>query len=241
MCGVFFGRGLQIWGAPWVEARAFQFLLTDIEFEIRTAAFAGENPSLTFIRCRANDIATPKDFLDLGSRAAVDQALSRLAKSGDLRRVGRGLYDLPRMSGVLHRPAPVDMDSAVAALARRDSVRIMPDGIAAANQLGLTNAVPAKASYVTDGATRNVKIGNRTVRLRHAGPSVMAWAGKSSAPVAQALRWLGPQASSDTRVAATLKNKLPDAVKKDLVRNSAGLPSWAAPVVRSLADSQITA
>lgn len=190
---------------------------------------------------RGKWVCTPKDFLDLGSRAAVDQALSRLAKSGDLRRVGRGLYDLPRMSGVLHRPAPVDMDSAVAALVRRDSVRIMLDGIAAANQLGLTNAVPAKASYVTDGATRNIRIGNRTVRLRHAGPSVMAWAGKSSAPVVQALRWLGPQASSDTRVAATLKRKLPDAVKKDLVRNSAGLPSWAAPIVRRLADSQTTA
>ena len=141
------------------------------------------------------------------------------------------------MSGVLNRPAPVDMDSAVAALTRRDSVRIMPDGIVAANQLGLTNAVPAKAGYVTDGATRNVKIGNRTVHLRHAGPSVMAWAGKSSAPVVQALRWLGPQASLDAWVAATLKRKLPDAVKRDLVRNSAALPSWAVPFVHSLADT----
>lgn len=119
---------------------------------------------------RGRWVCTPKDFLDLGSRAAVDQALSRLAKSGDLRRVGRGLYDLPRTSGVLNRPAPVDMDKAVAALARRDSIRIMPDGITAANQLGLTNAVPAKTSYVTDGTTRDVKIGNRIVRLRHAGP-----------------------------------------------------------------------
>ncbi len=144
------------------------------------------------------------------------------------------------MSGILNRPAPVDMDSAMAALARRDSVRIIPDGIAAASQLGLTNAVPAKASYVTDGATRNVKIGNRTVRLRHAGPSVTAWAGKSSAPVVQALRWLGLRASSDTRVAAALKRKLPDSVKKDLVRNSAGLPGWAGPVVRRLADTQIS-
>ena len=186
---------------------------------------------------RGKWVCTPKDFLDLGSRTAVDQALSRLAKSGDLRRVGRGLYDLPRMSGVLNRPVPVGMDAAVAALARRDSVRIMHDGIIAANQLGLTNAVPAKVSYVTDGATRNVKIGNRTVHLRHAGPRVMAWAGKSSAPVVQALRWLGPQASLDTRVAATLKRKLPDAVKKDLVRNSAGLPSWAIPVVHSLAET----
>lgn len=189
---------------------------------------------------RGKWVCTPKDFLDLGSRTAIDQALSRLKKSGNLRRIGRGLYDLPRMSAVLRRPAPVDMDAALAALARRDAIRIMPDGIVAANQLGLTNAVPAKASYVTDGVTRNVKIGNRTVRLRHAGPSVMVWAGKSSAPVAQALRWLGPLASSDTKVSATLKSKLPDAVKKDLIRNRAHLPSWAAPVLRSLADTQIS-
>ncbi len=189
---------------------------------------------------RGQWVCTPKDFLDLGSREAVDQALSRLAKSGDLRRVGRGLYDLPRTCDVLKRPAPVDLDKAVAALARRDSARVMPDGIAAANQLGLTNAVPAKASYVTDGATRDVKIGNRTVRLRHAGPSVMAWSGKTSAPVALALRWLGPQAALDTRVAATLKRKLPDAVKRDLVRNIGSLPSWAAPIVHSIVDPLIT-
>ena len=191
-------------------------------------------------RGRGKWVCTPKDFLDLGSRAAIDQTLSRLERSGGLRRVGRGLYDLPRMSGVLHRPAPVDMDAALAALARRDGVRIMPDGIAAANQLGLTNAVPAKASYVTDGATRNVRIGDRTVRLRHVGPSVMAWAGKPSAPVVQALRWLGPQASSDRRVSATLKSRLPDAVKMDLVRNSARLPGWLAPILHSLAGTEIT-
>ena len=191
-------------------------------------------------RGRGKWVCTPTDFLDLGNRAAVDQALSRLAKAGDLRRIGRGLYDLPRISGVLKRPAPVDMDKAIAALARRDSIRIMPDGIAAANQLGLTNAVPAKTSYVTDGATRDVRIGNRTVRLRHASPNVMAWAGRSSAPVAQALRWLGPQAARDAKVATTLKRQLPDDVKKDLVRNSAGLPGWATPLVRGLAGLQAT-
>ena len=91
-------------------------------------------------------VCTPKDFLDLGSREAVDQALSRLAKAGRLRRVGHGLYDAPRISNVLNRTAPVNLDAAIAALARRDGVRIMPAGLVAANQLGLTNAVPAKAS-----------------------------------------------------------------------------------------------
>ena len=190
---------------------------------------------------RGKWVCTPKDFLDIGSRAAVDQALSRLVKSGNLRRVGHGLYDLPRISGVLKRPAPVNIDSAVAAVARRDSVRIMNDGIASANQLGLTNAVPAKTTYVTDGATRNVKIGGRTIRLRHAGPNVMSWAGKMSAPVAQALRWLGPQAATDDRVTMMLKQKLPDNVKKDLIRNSAHLPGWAASIVHDVADQHAEA
>jgi len=187
---------------------------------------------------RGKLVCTPKDFLDLGGRAAVDQALSRLVTAGQLRRVGRGLYDMPRISGVLKRPAPVNVDAAIAAIARRDNVRIMPDGMAAANQLGLTNAVPAKASYVTDGATKTFKIDGRTIRLRHARPSVMHWAGKSSASVVQALRWLGPGAADDAQIVATLKRRLPASVKRDIIKNCRDLPGWAAPVARSLMNDQ---
>lgn len=179
-------------------------------------------------------VCTPRDFLDLGSREAVDQALYRLVKAGQLRRVGHGLYDRPRISEVLKCPAPVDLDAAIAAIARRDGVRIMPDGMVAANQLGLTNAVPAKASYVTDGHSRTLKIDGRTVQFRHAGPSVMQWTGKPAAPVVQALRWLGPAAASDARVVSTLKRLLPDDVKRDLLQNSRDLPGWALPLARSI-------
>ena len=186
-------------------------------------------------------VCSPKDFLDLGSREAVDQALSRLAKAGQLRRVGHGLYDMPRISNVLKRHAPVDLDAAIAALARRDGVRIMPDGLVAANQLGLTNAVPAKVSFVTDGHSRSLKIDGRTVRFRHAGPSVMQWAGKPAAPVVQALRWLGPTASADTQVVSILSRHLPDDVKLDLLLNSRNLPGWALPLVRSITSDQTAA
>lgn len=186
-------------------------------------------------RGRGRWVCTPKDFLAHGSREAVDQALSRLAKAGQLRRVGHGLYDMPRMSDVLKRPAPVDWDAAISALARRDGVRIIPDGLAAANQLGLTNAVPAKTSYVTDGSTRTLKIDGRTVRFRHAGPSIMQWAGKPAAPVVQALRWLGPDNATDPQVVSSLRRRLPDHVKRDLVQNSMGLPSWALPLAHSIA------
>ena len=183
-------------------------------------------------------VCTPRDFLDLGSRQAVDQAISRLAKSGQLRRVGHGLYDVPRFSDVLNRPAPVYLDAAIAALARRDGVRIMPDGLLAANQLGLTNAVPAKVSYVTDGHSRTLKIAGRTVRFQHAGPRVMQWAGRPAAPVVQALRWLGPRAAADREIASSLNRSLPDHVKFDLVHNSRDLPGWALPLARSIARDQ---
>ena len=186
-------------------------------------------------------VCSPKDFLGLGSREAVDQALSRLVKAGQLRRVGHGLYDMPRISNVLKRPAPVDLDAAIAALARRDGVRIMPDGLMAANQLGLTNAVPAKVSYVTDGFSRTLKIDGRAVRFRHAGPSVMRWAGKPAAPVVQALRWLGPEAAADVRVVSTLSRHLPAHVKLDLLQNCRDLPGWALPLARSITSDQTVA
>lgn len=186
-------------------------------------------------------VCTPKDFLDLGSREAVDQALSRLVKAGHLRRVGHGLYDIPRFSEALNRSAPVDLDIAIAALARRDGVRIMPDGLVAANRLGLTNAVPARVSYVTDGHSRTLKIDGRTVRFRHASPSVMQWTGRPSAPVVQALRWLGPHAAADRQIVSTLSRHLPGDVKLDLSRYSRDLPGWALPLARSITSDPAVA
>ena len=105
---------------------------------------------------------------------------------------------------MLNCPVLVNLDAVIAALARRDGARIMPDGWVATNQLGLTNAVPVKVSYVTDGHSRTLEINGRTVRFRHAGPSVMQWAGRPAAPVVQVLRWLGPRAAADEKVVSML-------------------------------------
>ncbi len=180
---------------------------------------------------RGNWVCTPKDFLDLGGRDAVDQALSRLVRHGKLRRVGRGLYDLPRVSAALKRPVPANVDAVVRALRRKDNIDVMPDGIVAAHGLGLTNAVPAKASYVTNGASRTVAVGRRTIHLRRVPPRVMAWHDRPGAPVVQALRWLGPQLASSPEVVALLSAHLTDDVKKDLQRDIHLLPSWAISIV----------
>ena len=185
-------------------------------------------------RERGSWVCMPRDFMDIGSRAAVDQALSRLVRKGRLRRIGRGLYDLPRMSPLLGCPAPVDLDAAITALSRRDGARIMSDGLRAAHHLGLTNAVPAKAVYLTDGISRTVRIDGRTIVFRHAGPTVMRWAGRPAAPVYQALRWLGPDACRDGRAISSLNRCLPREVKLDLLRHARDLPGWAQALVHDI-------
>jgi hypothetical protein len=89
---------------------------------------------------------TPGDFLDLGSRDAVDKALQRLVHGGQLRRIDRRLYDTPRINSLTRRPPVADYRQIVDALARRDQVRMLVDRLTAANDLGLTTAVPAKKS-----------------------------------------------------------------------------------------------
>src|SRR3546814_9640215 len=47
-------------------------------------------------------VFTPKQFVDFGTRGSVDMALSHLAHAGDIRRIGRGLYDYPRQRSEEH-------------------------------------------------------------------------------------------------------------------------------------------
>ena len=191
------------------------------------------------IQQQQNQVWTPKDFLDLGKRDAVDKALSRLVSDGKLRRIGHGLYDIPRFNPLLRRFAPVSLDAAIVAIARRDNVRIMPDGFVTANMLGLTNAVPAKPNYLTDGGTRSLVIDGRTIRLRHAAPKVMYWANNTrTGLIVQAIRWLGPQAIQDEKVLAVLKRRVPDSVKQDLLRNARYLPEWILSVAHDLIARQ---
>ena len=114
---------------------------------------------------------TPVDFLDLGSRDAVDKALQRLVSGGQLRRIDRGLYDTPRINRLTKRPAVADYRQIVDALARRDQVRMLVDGLTAANDLGLTTAVPSKVVIHTDARRRAIQLDNLTIEFKRTAPS----------------------------------------------------------------------
>src|SRR5439155_17175905 len=145
------------------------------------------------IRCFGRgSVVVPADFLDLGSRQAVDLALHRLARKGTIRRLARGVYDFPKQHPVLGLLQP-STEGVATALAGRDRTRLQPAGAYAANALGLSEQVPAKAVFLTDGPSRTVKIGPTTIQLRRTTAKNMAAAGRLSGLLIQALRALGKE------------------------------------------------
>ncbi|MFS8084993.1 MAG: DUF6088 family protein, partial [Acidobacteriota bacterium] len=123
------------------------------------------NKVLDRLQSANGQIFSVADFLDLGPRPTVDQALSRLARQGKINRVRRGLYELPRIGKLLNRPITQSPDALARAWARKNGLRIVPSGAYAANLLGLSTQVPAKITYYTNGRTKTIKLGQHTIKL----------------------------------------------------------------------------
>ncbi|HKI21196.1 MAG TPA: DUF6088 family protein [Isosphaeraceae bacterium] len=181
-------------------------------------------------------VFTTKDFLDLGSRGAVDQALSRLAKGGDIRRLGRGLYHLPRTNSRLGIPINPDADEIADALARQTASRIAPSGATAANRLGLSTQVPAKPVYLTDGRSRRVRVGNLVFVVKHAASRNLPTGSPVSTTVFQALHHLGEDAVN-AQVIARIRRILSPKHRARLLRDARYAAGWIAETARQIADT----
>jgi hypothetical protein len=183
---------------------------------------------------------TPVDFLDLGNRDAVDKVLQRLVQAGQLRRIDRGLYDSPRINSLTKRPAVADYRHIVDALARRDQVRMLVDGLTAANDLGLTTAVPSKVVIHTDARRRAIQLDKLTIEFKRTAPSKLYWAGRPAMRIVQALNWLKDTLPTDRdRILARLSSILADTrygkgLRDDLRTGLATLPAWMQDIVREL-------
>src|ERR1700675_2014485 len=160
---------------------------------------------------RAGSALTPRVFDDLGNRAAVDQALSRLTKAGKIRRISRGVYDVPRHHPTLGPLSP-DPDAVARAIADQSGYRLQPTPARAANALGLSSQVPAQIVYLIDGSSRKIKVGNQIIHFKHAGPRALLGAGTPAGVALQAIRALGPDRLT-AGVIRQLRQSLPSDAK----------------------------
>ncbi len=186
------------------------------------------------IRRGRGSVFVPSDFLDLGTRDAVDIVLHRLEKKGTIRRLARGVYDYPTEHPTLGPLQPTP-EVVAKALAGRDRTRLQPAGAYAANLLGLSEQVPAKAVFLTDGPTRTVRIGPTTIQLRQTTARNMAAAGRLIGLLIQALRELGEDHITPQR-REHLKRTLPANERRELLKDLRLAPAWMHPIIRELAE-----
>ena len=173
---------------------------------------------------RRGKIFFPANFSKLGSEDAIHQALKRLTEKGILVRIAHGIYLYPKTDselGILYPP----IDEIAKAIAKRDKARIIPTGAQALNLLGLSTQVPMKVVYLTDGAQRNISIGNQSIKFKKTSPRNLATKGEISGLIIQALREIGKDNASayQLRIIHEILQKEDPAN----VRNDAGLaPAW---------------
>ncbi len=191
----------------------------------------------------ASAVWTPSDFLDLGQRHAVDKTLQRMVSSNDLHRIDRGLYDQPRLNPLTGHATASDYRSVIDAVGRRDQVRILPDGMTAANDLGLTHAVPGQVIIHTDGRLRPIVLDKLTLQFKLTAPSKLFWAGRPAMRVVQSLYWLRDELKSGdatdhdeirTKIKRLLVDPQSTLIRDDLISGWNTLPSWMQKWIREL-------
>ena len=189
-------------------------------------SYAAESPEGTLL--------CPSALLHLGSRAGVDQALSRLARKGDLMRVCQGVYVWPVQTRFGPRPPAVE--KVLASLSTLWGETIVPCGGTAANALGLTTQVPVRSVYLTSGPNRKLKLGGLAVELCHAPRWQLVAPHRPAGDAVRALAWLGPEEVEENL--EMLEHRLSPQDIEELAATRAVMPAWLAePVSAMVADA----
>src|SRR5712691_1358460 len=195
------------------------------------------------VAAQPGTVGTPAVNMEVGPRAAVDKSLQRLTADGKLSRIGRGLYYRAGTNTLTRKPTTPDLRAIVDAIARRDQSRIVVDGLTAANDLGLTTAVPARVTVLTDARLRPIQMGKQRIVFQTGAPRRLYWAGRPAMRVVQALYWLRDLLDSDNgqilqRLRAILTDPgHGDSIRDDLRHGLPTLPIWMQSIVRQLLDT----
>ncbi len=200
---------------------------------MQTTAQPIDKVILRSIRSRpAASVFSARHFADFGGQDAIRKALSRLVKAGKIRRIRRGLYDLPRANPIIGQTAP-DIMATVRALMDGSHAQWQFTGAYAANALGLSDQVPAKVIILTDGVPRRVALGKLMLIFRRAAPRNLLGAGQRAGLVIQALRYLKNSPDMSKHL-AQLKKDLDARTKKNLAALTLKLPAWMRPLAQQI-------
>lgn len=118
--------------------------------------------ALKVSRFKPGHVFLPSDFKELGTSTAIRKALSRLVETGQVERMGQGIYVIPKNDKVFGNVLP-SMEQLAEALAKKDHVIIKPSGQYALNKVGLSTQVPMRLVFLTSGNSKRIQIGKNAI------------------------------------------------------------------------------
>lgn len=182
-------------------------------------------------------VFTAYNFADLGSDSGVRTALSRLQEEKIIRRLAQGIYDYPKNHEVLGMLTPT-VEAVANAYAEKNGAKIQASGAYAANVLGLSEQVPGKVVFLTDGPTGKIKIKNLVVSFKKTTVRNMHAVGSREALVIQAFKFMGQENIDDTMLEKARK-LLKQSKRKDFEKNIQYAPRWIRVLLINLMEKDL--
>ena len=187
------------------------------------------------IRISEDRVFTTRDILNSAPEATrdlVDQVISRMVRSGELQRVSRGLFSLPKIHANLG-PLPPAADDIAAAVERSIGVPVTPTGALALNALHLSTQVPAKLEFLTAGPTRTIYVRNLPIRLKNASARRFRIQNRTQRIIIEALRTLGRDQVTEATI-GTIRSSISDDDRVALGKHIGDAPIWMQPFLRQI-------
>lgn len=177
---------------------------------------------------------TVSHFSDLNNNEATKKALQRLCQSGEIRRIAFDLYEYPRRHPTLGQIDP-SMDNAAKALAQKYKIHLQPTGAQAANLIGLSEQVPARVVYLTDGTYKKIGIGDSQIIFRKTMPRYMKLAGTHMGLIIEALRHFGKK-NMTPEIENKIQKQLQQISKAQINKAIKFAPLWTCELIKKLRE-----
>jgi hypothetical protein len=179
------------------------------------------------------------DFLDLADYDSVKKSLSRLAKSGLIRRIIRGVYENPEYSTFLKENVAPSPHKAALALARNYGWTIVPNGDTALNQLGLSTQVPAEWTYVSDGPYKEYPLDKTIIRFKHTANKDISRLSYKSALLVQAIKAIGKDGFNDAQL-RKIRRLMTAEEKKAILAEGKYMTNWVYELIKKICNGDMS-
>lgn len=167
---------------------------------------------------------TPTTLLECGTRASVDQTLSRLVKAGAIERVTRGVFVRPEVSRFVGKvmPEPIKVAQTIA---KTTGSIVQIHGAQAALKLELTTQVPTQSVFSTSGPSKRIRVGKMEIRLQHVCQRKLVLAGRPAGLALAAMWYLGKTEVTPSLI-EKIRLKLSGGEFEILKSVTSSMPAW---------------